>query len=512
VEALCHPAMLARGQAKSTCLLRLVALSLGACVLVGAGAAFMAVQHPCSVPQTLQGSFRRPWPGSRIHSDHSSQRLSLFSGLAVGLMVFSAVTLLARGRVGAVRHRALPQHSSALSLPTEVKAAPGDQEEQFRTLCTMLLRKVGQAEDILAKSENADGVLDFEGFEHLLPQLDFDCDTHQARALFDLMDHDGSGTIDVSEMKMTLRNSGVVESIYREGLQNTLYTVVPAVALAVGFGVVKGPSAGLDFATAYIVEDSLSVDNLFVFLAIFQYFKVPPDLQKTCLDLGIYGAVILRFFFIFAGLAAVQNFKPLLLVFAAVLLYASYIALADADDDDDEEEGPPPLIRDLLSYLPTTKNFVGDKLWIQDEKDGFLFTPLLTCIVALELSDILFAIDSVPAVFAVTSDSLIVYTSNILAILGLRSLYQVLSIAVQDLVYLETSAAVILGFVGLKLVGEVAGFELDSSISLIVIVGTLAIGITASKLEEDREQEAKKTKTKNSFSRLVDDAGKMFGW
>lgn len=202
----------------------------------------------------------------------------------------------------------------------------------------------------------------------------------------------------------------------------------------------------------------------------------------------------------------------MLLLFAGVLLYASYSALASGEDDeDDEDEGPPDVVKDFLAMLPTTPDFVGDKLWVDDPKGGFLFTPLLSCIVAIELSDILFAVDSVPAVFAVTSDPLIVYTSNILAILGLRSLYQVLSIAVQDLVYLETAVAAILGFVGLKLVGEVAGFEVDSSISLAVIVITLAVGIIASKLEDGKEQDAKKVKQKNVLSRLVDDVGKLLG-
>lgn len=509
-------AALVPSRAKSTCLLRVAAVILGAHMLAGPVITFVVMQRPRSAPQSLRASLQQPWPASLTQANHAMQQHSGSCGFVVGCMLFSAVALCARGRVGAPKPQCCPsialQQAAEGRVAIETVARPVENEEQFRTLCTMLLREVGQAEDIMAQDQNADGILDFQEFERLLKRLDFDCDKCQARALFDLVDRDGSGTVDVSEMKTTLRSSGIIEGIYQEGLQNTVYTLVPAIALAVGFGVVKGPSAGLDFLSAYVVEDSLSIDNLFVFLAIFQYFRVPPSLQKTCLDIGIYGAVILRFLFIFAGLAAVQSFKPMLLLFAVVLLYASYVALADGGDDEDQEEGPPPVVRDLLSRLPTTKNFVGDKLWIQDPKDGLLFTPLLTCIVALELSDILFAIDSVPAVFAVTSDPLIVYTSNILAILGLRSLYQVLSIAVQDLVYLETSAAVILGFVGLKLVGEVAGVELDSSISLIIILGTLAIGIITSKLEEAEKQDSKKAKTKNNFTRMAEDLAKVFGF
>jgi len=519
MAATCPSVTLIPRQRKSTRLGRLVAVALVVCMLVGPGAVFVAVQLPNAAKQSLQASLRQPWHDSfSIESNHASHRPSFIAGLATGFTAFAAVALWARGSVSAARHQALRHRNPALSLSAEGTVASAavtqdaEQEEQFKTMCTTLMRRIGAAEKIMAQDANSDGVLDFDEFQSLLKQLEFDCETHQARALFKVLDTDESGTIDVGELKATLRNSGVIEGIYQEGLQNTFKTLIPAAALAVAFGVVKGPSAGLDFVTAYVVEDSLSVDNLFVFLAIFQYFKVSPELQKTCLDLGIYGAVVLRFLFIFVGLAAVQTFKPVLLLFAGVLLYASYSALASGEDDeDDEDEGPPDVVKDFLAMLPTTPDFVGDKLWVDDPKGGFLFTPLLSCIVAIELSDILFAVDSVPAVFAVTSDPLIVYTSNILAILGLRSLYQVLSIAVQDLVYLETAVAAILGFVGFKLAGEVVGFELDSSISLAVIVSTLAIGIIASKLEDGGEQDTKKVKQKNVLSRLVDDVAKVLG-
>jgi len=243
------------------------------------------------------------------------------------------------------------------------------------------------------------------------------------------------------------------------------------------------------------VEDSLSIDNLFVFLLLFQSFKVPTRLQSLCLNLGIYGAVVLRAVFIFAGLAAVESFKPLLLFFAAFLVYSSFSALTKSEDEDDEDAGPPELVQNIVAMFPTTPNFVGDKLFIEGPNGNTLATPLALCIISIELCDILFAVDSVPAVFAVTSDPLIVYTSNIAAILGLRSLFRVLSVAVQDLVYLEKAVAIVLGFVGVKLCAEVFGYEVSSAVSLVIIVTTLLGGVFFSKLadeEEDREKEQRR--------------------
>jgi len=345
---------------------------------------------------------------------------------------------------------------------------------------------VGKAEDILEVGDTStpgDGALDYVEFQGLLTKLKVDYQANEAKQLFDMLDEDGSGTLDLYEIKASLRNSGVITEMYSEGLQNSLYALLPAVALAIGLGILKGPSSAFDFVTGYVVEDSLSVDNLFVFLIIFKYFKVPPRLQKLCLDLGIYGAVVLRGFFIFLGLQIVNSFKPVLLIFAAILLYAAYSSLVE-EDDDEEDDGPPEIIRTIIEKIPATENFVDDKLFVQSENGSWLVTPLAICILAIELSDILFAVDSVPAVFAVTDDPLIVFTSNIAAILGLRSLFQVLSIAVQDLVYLEKSVSVILGFVGLKLVGEVAGFDIGSEASLLFIVSSLLIGIVASLWEE----------------------------
>jgi TerC family integral membrane protein len=312
------------------------------------------------------------------------------------------------------------------------------------------------------------------------------CTSAESRALFDEIDSDRAGVLEPPSLKRRIRASGAISGMYSRGLSNVAVTLVPTALVALGLFYFKGKDSALDFVAGYVVEDSLSVDNLFVFLVLFKYFKVPPTLQKLCLDLGIFGAVVLRAVFIFGGLALIQAFRPFLLVFSGFLIYSSYTALTSGDDDDDEEEKPPDIVQNLLSYLPTTPKFDGDKLIVPGPNGGYLATPLAVCIIAVELSDILFAVDSVPAIFGITEDPIVVYSSNIAAIVGLRSLYDVLAVAVSDLVYLDKAVAVVLGFVGVKLGLEVAGLELDSMTSLSVIVAILGAGIAASLAQRDQ--------------------------
>mmetsp|Transcript_24991 Transcript_24991/g.56683 ORF Transcript_24991/g.56683 Transcript_24991/m.56683 type:complete len:552 (-) Transcript_24991:78-1733(-) len=474
-------------------------------------------------PDTTAVSSRLPPRGAGAATGGSFSNVGVGVGLAAGVALIAARV---RGRKAGVEAgvgagttpvlslKASQGQTSAWRLASRTRLAASQspmaekdegKREQFRALCTTLLREVGRAEDILEEGQES---LDFAEFESLLKRLEVKYEEGESRELFNMLDTDGSGTLEFVELKRNLRNSGVITEMYEEGVSNALLTLIPAAALAIFFGVTKGTTSAFDFVAGYVVEDSLSVDNLFVFLIIFKYFKVPPALQKTCLDLGIVGAVVLRAFFIFVGLAAVNSFKPVLLIFAFILLYASYTALTEGDDDDEEDEGPPEAIRSIVEAFPTTDTFVGDKLYIQDEAGKFLVTPLALCIISIELSDILFAVDSVPAVFAVTEDPAIVFTSNIAAILGLRSLYQLLSIAVQDLIYLEKSAAIILGFVGIKLVAEVAGFEISSALSLFFIIAVLGGGIVLSLLAEESKQDERKKRS--TIEKIFDAATRAF--
>ena len=295
--------------------------------------------------------------------------------------------------------------------------------------------------------------------------------------------------IDGNELKSALRNSGAIAGMYKESLTTFGYLVAATFAFDLGVFAFKGPEAAFDFLTAYFVEDSLSVDNLFVFLLLFRYFKVPPQLVDICLNYGITGSILLRGVFIFAGLAAASAFAPLLLGFSVFLIASSYTMLAGGEEEEEEDDAPPEIVTDLLDKLPMTGTFEGEKFFV-NTPEGLRATQLTGTLVCIALCDVLFAVDSIPAVLGVTSDPFVVYTSNIAAVVGLRSLYQLLSIAVSDLVYLEKAVALVLGFVGVKLGAEVLGVEVSSALSLGVIVTTLGGGVGLSLIAAEDEKAA----------------------
>jgi len=350
---------------------------------------------------------------------------------------------------------------------------------RVRTVCVALL---GQ----LTKLEDEIGELDFNGFSRFVDKLEVECDVEDKQAIFAMIDKDGGGTgrtIDGFELKSAIRNSGAISGMYKESLTTFATLVGLTLAFDAGIYAFKGSEAAFDFLTAYFVEDSLSVDNLFVFLLLFRYFKVPPQLVDICLNYGITGSILLRGVFIFAGLAAASVFAPVLLGFSVFLIASSYSMLAGGEEEE-EDDAPPEIVTDLLDKLPMTGTFDGEKFFVQTP-EGTRATQLTGTLVCIALCDVLFAVDSIPAVLGVTSDPFVVYTSNIAAVVGLRSLYQLLSIAVSDLVYLEKAVAIVLGFVGLKLGAEVLGVEVSSALSLGVIVATLGGGVGLSLLASE---------------------------
>ena len=179
----------------------------------------------------------------------------------------------------------------------------------------------------------------------------------------------------------------------------------------------------------------------------------------------------------------------MLLGFSVFLIASSYSMLAGGEEEDEEDDAPPEIVTDLLDKLPMTGTFEGEKFFL-NTPDGLRATQLTGTLVCIALCDVLFAVDSIPAVFGVTSDPFVVYTSNIAAVVGLRSLYQLLSIAVSDLVYLEKAVAIVLGFVGVKLGAEVLGVEVSSALSLGVIVATLGGGVGLSLIAAEEEKAA----------------------
>jgi tellurite resistance protein TerC len=213
----------------------------------------------------------------------------------------------------------------------------------------------------------------------------------------------------------------------------------------------KGADRAIEFLTGYLIEKSLSVDNLFVFLVIFRYFAVPPHYQHRILAWGIVGALILRATLIVVGAALLARFHWMIYVFGVFLLYTAYKLARSTEQEIDP--GRNPVLRLLRRFAPVAGDYDAPHFWIR--RHGRLFaTPLLVVLVVIESTDVVFALDSIPAIFAVTRDPFIVYTSNIFAILGLRALYFVLAGFMGMFRYLHVGLAAVLGFVGVKMLVE----------------------------------------------------------
>lgn len=252
------------------------------------------------------------------------------------------------------------------------------------------------------------------------------------------------------------------------------------VVLSLGFNFLvwkwKGDDAGLDFLTGYVIEYSLSVDNIFVFVLIFAYFRVPPTSQHRVLVWGILGALVMRGVMIWLGVTLVERFHFVLYIFGAFLVLTGLRMLFDRDAKMDFEKNF--FMRWCRRLLPLTREFHGESFAVR--VDGrLMFTPLLLVLLLVDVMDLVFAVDSIPAVFAITTDQFIVYTSNICAILGLRSLYFLLARMMDRFIYLKTGLALILFFVGTKMI--VANrFPIPNWFSLLIILSILAVTITIS--------------------------------
>jgi len=252
------------------------------------------------------------------------------------------------------------------------------------------------------------------------------------------------------------------------------------VGLALSFGVAVyftlGQQKALEYITGYVVEYSLSIDNMFVFLLIFSYFAIPKEHQPKVLIFGIMGAVILRFVFIFAGVQLINTFSWIIYLFGALLIFTAIKMAVKHDDEVHPEKNI--VINALKRVFPFSQDPSSGKFFIRE--NGVLFaTPMFAAVIVIEMSDIIFAVDSVPAVLSISTDTFIVYTSNIFAIVGLRSLYFLLSNLVAKFKYLQTGVAVILFFVGVKML--ISHYvHIPTLVSLGVIVAVIAAAIVAS--------------------------------
>jgi tellurite resistance protein TerC len=261
-----------------------------------------------------------------------------------------------------------------------------------------------------------------------------------------------------------------------------------AVALLFGLFVLwqEGTQSALEYYTGYLIELSLSVDNLFVFLLIFSYFCVRADAQPKVLKWGILGAIVMRLIMIGLGALLLQRFNWIIYVFGAVLIFTGIRMFVQKEAPVDLERNP--VVRLARRFLPFSDSYDGNKFFTRTVRGKLLGTPLLLVVLVVEWSDLVFAIDSIPAIFAITRDPFLVYSSNIFAILGLRALFFVLASMLDKFVYLKPGVAFILVFVGVKMTLS-AWVHVPTAISLAVIVTTLASAILLSLRRSAREEQ-----------------------
>lgn len=255
------------------------------------------------------------------------------------------------------------------------------------------------------------------------------------------------------------------------------------ISLAVLFGgaiwLFEGPQHALEFYTGYVLEYSLSIDNMFVFIMIFSYFAVPHELQPKVLLWGILGAVLLRFLFIFIGVQLLTAFAWMIYVFGALLIFTAAKMLLQKEDEK-ADPGQSLVLKIFKKIMPVKTDYHGECFFVQEAGRWFA-TPLFTALLVIEMSDVVFAADSIPAVLGITRDTFLVYSSNIFAIIGLRSLYFLLSGMAGKFPYLKYGISVILLFVGAKMLMSHC-LKVPVPLSLGIIIGILAISVAASKL------------------------------
>ncbi|MGH9930443.1 MAG: TerC family protein [Pyrinomonadaceae bacterium] len=253
------------------------------------------------------------------------------------------------------------------------------------------------------------------------------------------------------------------------------------VALAMMFASIvfwyQGADLGLKFLTGYVIELSLSVDNLFVFLLIFSFFKVPAKVQHRVLFWGVMGALVMRLTMIFVGATLINRFHWIIYFFGAFLVYTGIKMFRQEDTDIQPEENP--LVRAVTRYIPITRQYDG-KHFFTRVNGKLTGTLLLLVLVIVEVTDLVFAVDSIPAIFAITTNTFIVYTSNVFAILGLRSMYFLLAGVVEKFQYLRMGLAIVLTFIGVKMLIEAFHIVIPVWISLVVVATVLLASVGAS--------------------------------
>jgi tellurite resistance protein TerC len=297
--------------------------------------------------------------------------------------------------------------------------------------------------------------------------------------------------LDLGVLHKDSKEIGVKESL----LMSTFY-----IAIGIAFGgwiwFQQGQQPAVEYLTGFVVEKSLAMDNIFIIAMIFSYFAIPRQYQHRVLLYGILGVIVLRGIMIAGGAMIVENFHWVLYLFAAFLVFTG-IKMLVSSDHDESDIGNNAMLKFLRRRLPVTKELHGENFFVKQKDDNTgqlktFVTPLFLALIMVELADLVFAVDSIPAIFAITTDPFLVYTSNIFAILGLRALYFALAALMHRFAYLKYSLAAVLIFVGSKIfVADMLGIsKIPPSVSLGVTVAILATGILGSLWATRKESEA----------------------
>jgi len=275
---------------------------------------------------------------------------------------------------------------------------------------------------------------------------------------------------------------------FREALLWSLMWISLAGAFAVLVYFWHGRTPALEFVTGYVIELSLSVDNLFVFLLIFRYFRVPAVHQHKVLFWGILGALIMRGIFILAGVGLINRFHWIIYLFGALLVYSGIELFRQEEAEIHPEKNP--LLKLFRRWMPVTKNYEDGKFFVR--QPGLYATPLLIVLLVVETTDVVFAVDSIPAILGITRDAFIVYTSNVFAILGLRSMFFALSGMMEIFHYLHYGLSIVLIFIGTKMLLS-HYLEIPTAIALGVVAGVLLISVLASLAHPKKSSRASTT-------------------
>lgn len=264
---------------------------------------------------------------------------------------------------------------------------------------------------------------------------------------------------------------------FRESITWTVIWVALAMLFNLGVWHYAGSEKGIQFLTGYVIEKSLSVDNVFVFALLFSYFSVPAQHQHKVLFWGVLGALVMRAIMIAVGAALITKFVWIIYIFGAFLILTGLKMIFKREEEIHPENNP--VVRWFKKLMPVTSDYRDDKFFVRENGIRHA-TPLFVVLLLVEVSDLIFAVDSIPAIFAVTTDPFIVYTSNVFAILGLRSLYFALAGVMDKFHYLKIGLGVVLAFVGVKMLLGHTEWKIDTPISLGVIVTVLTASVVAS--------------------------------